>query len=606
MPYSISSVYEPVTFQEMITPNLIAKEELEKKNEGYLKLLEDMKSIEDLRDSQIDKEDYDRYMEFKGRINDMVNRIADNDVSKDVIRNLSKYKAEYQNEFAGLVDKIKRRGELVKEQRVFNMQHPDSFFDTDYSNVAARNVGENSSYNVYDMTSAASDVAGMVYSALSSGKGSVDESVVDSIIDAVKNKYDFDNLSESNQRKVISAISKGLTAGQTTYTEAAQKNALNSAKLQKLQADTFKSMYGKYMGTGQPVSSGRGGGSSSSKKFVMQSDGLGAIEFSKTKDMSGNDAYSYKDINGNLRLLDKETMDGLQNNDGAAAIKFNAEYAGGLPLKDSYVLFGEKVDVLVDPYTGKIVRVRNNKGEYVNVDSDSDIDIYKAKRGIKENDISDPAIRSIKGGSEITTDMSGKKLKSTDPPYQRMKSGLENNGYEEKGGYSFGRNMVNLDSITKDFDTNVENIRDTFDDGDSIVNSIKSFIFEKAGMNKGNNTVYEALRSLALKGFYVDVTFVGRRNKDQAKSEGIKIKLIYGEENNDFKRKRDQMIRDFMGDGEKQDNSETQENEERSTSESNGSKPGGNKSNDVGKPKDIVAQTDSMAAAGGDLPGLDI
>lgn len=602
MPYSISSVYEPVTFQEMITPNLIAKEELEKKSEGYLKLLEDMKSIDDLKDSQIDKEDYDRYMEFKGRINDMVNRIADNDISKEVIRNLSKYKAEYQNDFAGLVDKIKRRGELVKEQRVFNMQHPESFFDTDYSNVAARNVGENSSYNVYDMTSAASDVAGMVYSALSSGKGNISEETINSIITGIQNKYDYNNLDDNNKRKVISAIQKGLTAGQTTYTEAMQKNALNSAKLQKMQADAFKSMYGKYMGTGQPVSSKSGGsGSSSSKKFVMQSDGLGAIEFSKTKDMNGNDAYSYKDINGNLRLIDKETMEGLQNNDGAAAIKFNVEFAGGLPLKDSYVVFGEKADVLVDPYTGKIVRVKNNKGEYVNVDSDSDIDIYKAKKGIKEGDISDPAIKSIKGGSEITTDMSGKRLKSMDPSYQRMKSGLENNGYEEKGGYSFGRNMVNLNSITSDFDTNVKNIRNTFDDGDSIVNSIKTFIFEKAGMNKNNNTVYEALRSLALKGFYVDVTFIGRRNKDQAKSEGIKIKLIYGEENANFKRKRDQMIRDFMGDGGNQNEDEHKDGNADTKTES-----GNNKPSDVGKPKDIVAQTDSMAAASGDLPGIDI
>lgn len=387
MPYSISSVYEPVTFQEMITPNLIAKEELEKKSEGYLKLLEDMKSIEDLKDSQIDKEDYDRYMEFKGRINDMVNRIADNDISKDVIRNLSKYKAEYQNDFAGLVDKIKRRGELVKEQRAFNVQHPDSFFDTDYSNVAARNVGENSSYNVYDMTSAASDVAGMIYSALSSGEGKVDESVVNSIIDAVKNKYNFDGLSNVNQRKVINAINKGFTAGQTTYTEAAQKNALNDMKLKKLQADTFKSMYGKYMGTGQPIKSSSGGKSSNNAMIIRMPD-RNNVKFTPSKDANGNTYYEYTTVDGNKKILTERefraVQDEVANNmdkgiTGPLTAKFYVDYFGGYtPSSYSGNKFG--VDITVYEKDGMLY-VMNSRNKYVPVNGTSDSEIYSAYTG---------------------------------------------------------------------------------------------------------------------------------------------------------------------------------------------------------------------------------
>lgn len=387
MPYSISSVYEPVTFQEMITPNLIAKEELEKKSEGYLKLLEDMKSIEDLKDSQIDKEDYDRYMEFKGRINDMVNRIADNDISKDVIRNLSKYKAEYQNDFAGLVDKIKRRGELVKEQRAFNVQHPDSFFDTDYSNVAARNVGENSSYNVYDMTSAASDVAGMIYSALSSGEGKVDESVVNSIIDAVKNKYNFDGLSNVNQRKVINAINKGFTAGQTTYTEAAQKNALNDMKLKKLQADTFKSMYGKYMGTGQPIKSSSGGKSSNNAMIIRMPD-RNNVKFTPSKDVNGNTYYEYTTVDGNKKILTERefraVQDEVANNmdkgiTGPLTAKFYVDYFGGYtPSSYSGNKFG--VDITVYEKDGMLY-VMNSRNKYVPVNGTSDSAIYSAYTG---------------------------------------------------------------------------------------------------------------------------------------------------------------------------------------------------------------------------------
>ena len=387
MPYSISSVYEPVTFQEMITPNLIAKEELEKKSEGYLKLLEDMKSIEDLKDSQIDKEDYDRYMEFKGRINDMVNRIADNDISKDVIRNLSKYKVEYQNDFAGLVDKIKRRGELVKEQRAFNVQHPDSFFDTDYSNVAARNVGENSSYNVYDMTSAASDVAGMIYSALSSGEGKVDESVVNSIIDAVKNKYNFDGLSNVNQRKVINAINKGFTAGQTTYTEAAQKNALNDMKLKKLQADTFKSMYGKYMGTGQPIKSSSGGKSSNNAMIIRMPD-RNNVKFTPSKDVNGNTYYEYTTVDGNKKILTERefraVQDEVANNmdkgiTGPLTAKFYVDYFGGYtPSSYSGNKFG--VDITVYEKDGMLY-VMNSRNKYVPVNGTSDSAIYSAYTG---------------------------------------------------------------------------------------------------------------------------------------------------------------------------------------------------------------------------------
>ena len=159
MAYSIKPTWEPMTFQEMLQPYAVYGAEEERQNDAYMKLLEDARSLEDLKDSGVDSEEYNKYVDFKNRINSMVDEISATGLSRQTRDNLNKYRAEYQSDFANMVDRIKRRGELVKQQRAYLAEHPNAFFDVDYSNTPAIKVVEGSSYTPYDMDTAEKQAA---------------------------------------------------------------------------------------------------------------------------------------------------------------------------------------------------------------------------------------------------------------------------------------------------------------------------------------------------------------------------------------------------------------------------------------------------------------
>ena len=163
MAYSIKPTYEPMTFQEMLQPYAVYGAEEERQNDAYMKLLEDARSLEDLKDSAVDSEEYNKYVDFKNRINSMVDEISATGLSRQTRDNLNKYRAEYQSDFANMVDRIKRRGELVRQQRAYLAEHPNAFFDVDYSNTPAIKVVEGSSYTPYCICFSLLDIQYIVF-----------------------------------------------------------------------------------------------------------------------------------------------------------------------------------------------------------------------------------------------------------------------------------------------------------------------------------------------------------------------------------------------------------------------------------------------------------
>lgn len=384
MAYSIKPTYEPMTFQEMLQPYAVYGAEEERQNDAYMKLLEDARGLEDLKDSDVDSEEYNKYVDFKNRINSMVDEIATTGLSRQTRSNLNKYRAEYQSDFANMVDRIKRRGELVKQQRAYLAEHPNAFFDVDYSNTPASEVMEGSSYTPYDMDAAANNMASKVYSLMSAKGNDITESDMSNIISAERDRYNYANLSDRNKSMVDSALSLGIMTANKTYTDNINKQAIDNAKLMKAEADAYKSMYGKYKGTGVPV--GRAGGSvtkkGSNKIGYAFADGT-VVEFSKSQNINGETVWTYKDSQGKIKMATQEQIDNLNTDDGFRESVY--ENVSGITSRATTNAYGQNIEVVVD--TDGNTKVKNKNGKYVVPKSFDDKGYYMAYMGINEDDL---------------------------------------------------------------------------------------------------------------------------------------------------------------------------------------------------------------------------
>lgn len=383
MAYSIKPIYEPMTFQEMLQPYAVYGTERDRQEEAYMKLLEDARSLEDLKDSEVDKEEYDKYVDFKNRINSMVDEIATTGLSRQTRSNLSKYRAEYQTDFANMVDRIKRRGELVKQQREYIAKNPNAFFDVDYSETPASKVVEGSSYTPYDMNEAANNVASKVYSMMSSKGDEVTEEDMNNIITSERQKYGYDNLNDRKKSMIDNALSLGIMTADKTYTDNINKQALERAKLLKAEADAYKSMYGKYKGTGASV--GRSGGSVTKKTptkigYTFTSDGT-VVEFNKSQNINGETIWTYKDSKGKTKVITQEQLDNL-NNDNALSESIHSDVSG-IAQTGTTNAYGQNIEVIVD--TDGNTKVKNKDGKYVVPKSFDAKGYYMAYMGIDED-----------------------------------------------------------------------------------------------------------------------------------------------------------------------------------------------------------------------------
>lgn len=302
--FSVKPEYTPFTWQEMTAPYTALKEENKRQSDEYSKILENMKDLDDLKDSTVDAETYQKYTDFKNRINEMADTIAENGVNVDTLRNLTKYRNEYINDYENLVEKIKLRGELTKEQRLYMKEHPNAFFDKDYSVVPVTDVTENSTYESYDMDNEAKNVASDIYNLY---MGATEDKPVTAaelaaVINSVRDKYGYTSLSDRQRKLVDNAITSGMMAGEQTYTQARQK--LEAAEYDRqLKAWKIKNEAKKFYAPAKSGNGKKSGGSSSGA--VITPGGVimgGRAESAEAEDNENSGA----DALGNVSTLGKD------------------------------------------------------------------------------------------------------------------------------------------------------------------------------------------------------------------------------------------------------------------------------------------------------------
>ena len=517
-----------MTFQEMLQPYAVYSAEEERQNDAYMKLLEDARSLEDLKDSAVDSEEYNKYVDFKNRINSMVDKISATGLSRQTRDNLNKYRAEYQSNFANMVDRIKRRGELVRQQRAYLAEHPNAFFDVDYSNTPAIKVVEGSSYTPYDMDTAEKQAASDIYNLyLNKGKDTTTNDIA-AVADSVRAAYNYDTLDDNKKAKVDSAITNGGMAAYKAFTDYAYNQQLNQAKLAKANADAYKSAYGRYQMTGERVGRSSGGSSGVVRGGTTGSTGYSgrfekhifpgayggvSVQMNPSKDAKGNNVYTYKGIDKKDHVISEADYKAMYVDDGRttytdAEKEFLRNIYGGIPVSERY--FGYDMTVFKNN-DGNVVKVVDANGNIVDTNGSSRTDIYKAYKGIDKL----PKVMTLSSDAyENLYSVSGNKYKK---PFEYDGTKKEYINSKRDG-----------EKIDQDVITNYEEYDDIMSRYDSsnvyagTKKALNEFIKEITGV-KDDNEVMEKLKEVFNLGYHIEVTFYGNTRNNKIKQFQINL-----------------------------------------------------------------------------------
>ena len=260
---TIDSQFNPISFEEMIKPALLYKEEYEKQQDA-IDTLAANNTLDQLKNSDVDSKVYNEYNNYKSILGDVaMNLSTTGKLDMNAIRNLRRM---YQQKLAPYEARLKKRNELIAEQA--KNYSPTTMYSTDYSNVSLDDINEDSSYKTYKLD----DISKAAYNTLASeyqvnGKfGSDDED-----LSKAMSSVDVEGLNDEQVERVRKAATIGVNAARKGYMDYLQEVDLQNIKKLQAQAQYLRAMRG---GSGGSGSSGGSGGSV--KPYI--SDGKGGFK----------------------------------------------------------------------------------------------------------------------------------------------------------------------------------------------------------------------------------------------------------------------------------------------------------------------------------------
>ena len=212
----VNSKYNPFSYDELVKPLVDYTNEYNRQEELANALSERAASLGDLS-PDIDKEAYDSYNNWREELGAASEQLSTNGLSPETRQRIRQLNSQYSTTLSPLVDKMKTRNELVKEQRALQAKNPNIFFDTDYSTASLGDISSASTYNVYDPDSIAKAVGEDVYNRMSNGETvpSMDEYLA---------RYGAGLNDETKLARINQAINSGAALGSSTYKQKEFEN----------------------------------------------------------------------------------------------------------------------------------------------------------------------------------------------------------------------------------------------------------------------------------------------------------------------------------------------------------------------------------------------
>lgn len=337
--YTYTAEFNPISFSDRIAPLKLYKEEYDKQQAAYEKLLEETDDLGVLKNIAMDRTSYNIYDKYKSEINDVATAMARDGITPDVKNRLLELKKSRKTEIDPLIEKQKIRSDLVKEQRKYRETHPNSIFDIDYDEVPLENITKESTFTPYDLTSRIKDTSELIYSNMLTNQG---EDTTD--YDKIKSQYNYSNLSPKKKAIIDDVINVSRDKASSAY-----KTYMDTINLKMYQ---YSNTGRRYRGSG----TGTGTGTSKTKdpknfylpdtegvqiniktddlgqKYVVGPDGETRIYNTPTEDDINNEKkiiLAKKDISS----LTKDQLDKIDQQATASAISKavdRAKYGGNV------------------------------------------------------------------------------------------------------------------------------------------------------------------------------------------------------------------------------------------------------------------------------------
>ena len=311
----VNSRYNPFSYEELVKPLMDYTTEYNRQEAAANDLMTKAAILETLS-PDIDKAEYDSYKSWLNELKAASDALAVNGLNPQLRSTLTALNNRYSTEYAPLEDKLKTRGELIKEQRAYQQKNPNAFFDVDYSETPLGQISPSSTYTSYNPDSIISSVGNDVYNKLNAGEQipSAEEYM---------EQYGSGLTDPAKIARVQRAISTGASLGSSTYQQKEFENYINKIKATR---------------TGSSGSRGTGTGSSLSRSSSVQAyDGHSIIP-----------SYDKKAGKYTIKNKDNQTVvlpDGYSDDDVLSA------YYGG---EFNYITaFGDKYPAVVSTQSGR-------------------------------------------------------------------------------------------------------------------------------------------------------------------------------------------------------------------------------------------------------------
>jgi hypothetical protein len=231
----VTPQYEATTFEERVKPLVLYKQEYDKQQEVYDKLLEDTLMLENLKGSDVDADLYRQYSQWRGELNSAADTLSNTGIlDMQSIRDLRR---QYLNEFKPMEDRYKHRNDLILRQAA--EYSPYTLFDKDFSKISVADISLDDSYRTYKLD----DIEKNAFATLSeryiqTGVPSDPQSDVDELLGEI----DTTGLSPDQVDTIRDSILSGYTRAQRTVDEynLQQERARRQDEYQQLQMDRLR------------------------------------------------------------------------------------------------------------------------------------------------------------------------------------------------------------------------------------------------------------------------------------------------------------------------------------------------------------------------------
>lgn len=225
---TINSTFNPISFDDIMTPALLYKQEYEKQQDDIDELYKN-NTLRQLRNSPIDSNAYSKYSNYM----DSLGRAADDLMSTgklnaNAIRDLRR---NYNEVIAPYEDKFKKRATLIAEQA--KNYSPTKMYSKDFSNVSLDEFNDDMSYRTLDLDDIFKDSAAKILSSYQAEDTKTPEEEISNMYQS----YDLSDFSDEQKDLVLDAIVKGRNAAIASMNEYTRK-ATNEAI--KAQADAYR------------------------------------------------------------------------------------------------------------------------------------------------------------------------------------------------------------------------------------------------------------------------------------------------------------------------------------------------------------------------------